>query len=267
MAEDLSFSKRYNHLRSKPINVRDEAPSEFRTFVLEALQSFYPYPQAALKLVCLAVGKIPYSIRSNIHASEWRNVVVELVDAPWFLIYDVVERLHKELRVPNSNDQLEFTRLINIFFEENGYSYRLTSLGKIEYRGEESFEVAVLTASMALQQAGLETARKEIHKALEDLSKRPQPDLTGAVQHAMTGLECAAKEIASEPKLELGKVVKQHPDLFPQPLGDVILKLYGYASNHGRHLLEGREPDVAEVELIVGVATTAATYLARKKLT
>jgi hypothetical protein len=80
----------------------------------------------------------------------------------------------------------------------------------------------------------------------------------------MAGLECAAKQVAKESKLELGKIVKKHPDLFPPPLGDVVTQLYGYASNNGRHLTEGLEPNFAEVELIVGIAATAATYLARK---
>lgn len=117
---------------------------------------------------------------------------------------------------------------------------------------------------MALADARMTTAQTEVHKALEDLAKRPTPDLTGAVQHAMAGLECAAKQVAKEPKLELGKIVKKHTNLFPPPLGDVVTQLYGYASNNGRHLTEGGEPDFAEAELVVGIAATAATYLARK---
>jgi hypothetical protein len=48
----------------------------------------------------------------------------------------------------------------------------------------------------------------EIHKALENLSKRPVPDLTGAVQHAMAALECVANDVCGENGETLGKVVR-----------------------------------------------------------
>jgi hypothetical protein len=126
-----------------------------------------------------------------------------------------------------------------------------------------SFESAVGNAYISLADAGSITARDEIHKALEDLAKRPVADLSGAVQHAMAGLECIANQAAGSSGLELGKVIKSRPDLFPPPLNDVVPKLYGYASNNGRHITEGGEPDFAEAELLVGTAAIVATYLAR----
>ena len=41
------------------------------------------------------------------------------------------------------------------------------------------------TAPSELVTAGLATASEELHKAIEALSRRPTPDLTGAVQHGM----------------------------------------------------------------------------------
>ena len=97
-----------------------------------------------------------------------------------------------------------------------------------------------------------------------DLSKRPEPDLTGAVQHAMAALECTAREITKNPSATLGDILRRHTNLFPKPLNEAVPKLWGYASETGRHLREGRTPTRLEAELIVGVASSCCTYLAGK---
>jgi AbiJ N-terminal domain 4 len=186
-----------------------------------------------------------------------------IMKTQWFHVYDLIEALHHELRFYASHQQ-ELVSLINALFERKGYAYKLTGEGRIEHRGDEAFDAAVRNADIALADAGSTTARNEIHKALEDLAKRPVADLSGAVQHAMAGLECIANQVAESSGLELGKVVKSRPDLFPPPLNEVVPKLYGYASNNGRHITEGGEPDFAEAELLVGTAAIVATYLARK---
>jgi AbiJ N-terminal domain 4 len=253
-----TFSQRYKHFRPAPISIRDDAPASLRRFVLSAVRHFLPYDIQAFKLVYMALGKVP----PDVDSARWNRIRDAIDAAPWFKVYDVVEQFYSRSGIerPELDD---YVTLTNTFFEENGYAYRLVR-GKLEYRGEESFELAVMTADAALTDAGVSTAREEIHKALEDLSKRPKPDLSGAVQHAMAGLECVANYVASTSGLELGKVVKNRPDLFPPPLNEVLPKLYGYASNNGRHLSEGGEPDFAEAELLVGTAAIVATYLARK---
>ncbi len=147
-------------------------------------------------------------------------------------------------------------------FAEHNIPYRMFG-GEIVYKGSESFEATVNTAKSVLAATGKSTARDEMHKALEDLSKRPVPDLTGAVQHAMAALECVANDVCGEKGETLGQVVKKHPDKFPPPLGDAVSKLYGFASEKGRHVTEDGENDPKEVELIVGIAATVATYLSR----
>lgn len=108
------------------------------------------------------------------------------------------------------------------------------------------------------------TAGRELHEALSDLSRRPQPDLTGAIQHAMAALECIARDACGDAKATLGEIMKKYPELIPSPLNEAISKIWGYASEMGRHLREGREPSREEAELIVGLSATCATYLANK---
>jgi hypothetical protein len=62
----------------------------------------------------------------------------------------------------------------------------------------------------------------------------------------------------------LGALIKRHPGLIPKPLDAAVEKAWGYASERARHIQEGNEPIREEAELIVGIAATVATYLARK---
>jgi len=135
--------------------------------------------------------------------------------------------------------------------------------GIIETRGSESFESAVNNAVEALEASKRTTAKSEIHEALRDLSRRPEADLTGAVQHAMAALECVARDVSND-KATLGDILKRYPDLLPKPLDDSVSKAWGYASEMARHLREGRIPTREEAELIVGLSAVVATYLAKK---
>ena len=47
-------------------------------------------------------------------------------------------------------------------------------------------------------------------------------------------------------------------------LDSAVEKAWGFASERGRHIREGEEPTRADAELIVGIAATVATFLARK---
>jgi hypothetical protein len=117
-------------------------------------------------------------------------------------------------------------------------------------------------ATAALQNAGRHTAASELREANADLA-REFPDLTGAVQHALAALECVARDRCDD-HATFGKLLERHPDLFPKPLDKGIEKIWGFASEMGRHLQEGRLPSKEEAELLVGMATACCTYLARK---
>ena len=132
----------------------------------------------------------------------------------------------------------------------------------MRYRGPEGFEAAVKNAYAAVTQHNHRTAASELHEALSDLSRRPQPDRTGAVQHAMASLECAARDVSGS-TATLGDVIKSHRDLMPKPLDVAIEKIWGFTLEHGRHLVEGREPTAQEAELVVGLAAALGAYLAK----
>lgn len=117
-------------------------------------------------------------------------------------------------------------------------------------------------ANLALESANKRTAASELREADADLSRRPA-DLTGAVQHSLAALECVAREHCGD-QATFGKLLERYPDLFPKPLDKGMEKVWGFASEMGRHLREGRTPKEEEAELLVGLATACCTYLARK---
>jgi hypothetical protein len=117
-------------------------------------------------------------------------------------------------------------------------------------------------ANDVLEQSNSSTAASELREANADLSRRP-PDLTGAVQHSLVALECVAREHCHD-NATFGKLLERNSNLFPKPLDKGIEKIWGFASEMGRHLREGRTPEEEEAELLVGLATACCTYLARK---
>ncbi len=162
---------------------------------------------------------------------------------------------------------------VNDFFEDQNVTWQLHTvpvLGlkdtaivapEIVYRGDDAFEMTIRNAKQAVASSEQRTSAQELAEAIHDLSRRPDADLTGAVQHAMAALECFARQIVGERTLTLGVLVKQYPDRFPAPLGEIVSKLYGFACDRGRHVSEGRTPSGADAQFLVSVAAAVITLL------
>lgn len=233
----------------------------------------------------MELGYGPYPLRDAICSvlrvrpdpgnwSEYPNVWGEaeglVYGCDWFKFYDFVEKVYHGVSGRWSSDHdgegveraKRFQDVLNEFFVDEGIGWQMID-GEIVTRGTETFESNIHGAVEALETAGRVTARDEIHEALIDLSRRPVADLTGAVQHAMAALECVARDVCGDERATLGEVIKRYPDTIPKPLDESVAKAWGYASEKARHIREGRTPERREVELIVGLAATVATYLSR----
>jgi hypothetical protein len=93
------------------------------------------------------------------------------------------------------------------------------------------------------------------------LSRRPEPNLSGAVFHAMAAFEALARDIAGLPKATVGEIVKKRRDLFPKPLDKSLEMLWGYASNEARHASETRAVALKEATLLVRLAAALIVYV------
>jgi hypothetical protein len=259
-----SFSKRhgYGNVVPAPISVREDAPHEFRGVLVDLAYEGLKNPSVLREIVCRVLRVRP---DSN-NWSEFPNIdreVRDLMDeAPWYKVYDIAEAIHAGLVQRHRHDAAaNFSQELNTYFVEHGIGWELHQ-GELRYRGPEGFEAAVKNAHAAVTQHNHRTAASELHEALSDLSRRPQPDRTGAVQHAMASLECVARDVSGS-TATLGDVIKAHRNLMPKPLDVAIEKIWGFTSEHGRHLVEGREPTAQEAELVVGLAAALGAYLAK----
>jgi len=262
-----SFSKRhgFRQIHDVPIAVREDAPSELRGVVIQLAYECGFNPTRLRQVVCKSLRKRPDST----NWSEYPNIddeIHSLVDeCQWSRVYDVLEAIVAVMReAPYSYDANKFESEINDYFAENGIGWKLVA-GIVEVRGEDAFEQSIQRAQEQLHASGFSTATSELREAIRDLSRRPAPDVTGAIQHSMAALECVARVASGNEKATLGEILKQHRGTIPRPLDEGVAKLWGYASENARHVTEGREPTFAEAELLVGVVAGVVTYLAKKQ--
>lgn len=218
-------------------------------------------PNAMRDTVCEVLLKRPDP--NNWSAGNVENEVHRLIDAaPWYKVYDIAERIHAELVREDftGSKQADYARRLTQFFREHGVGWQINE-GRIVFRGSEAFTLATRDAVATMQLAGKPTAANEVHEALKDISRRPSADITGAIQHAMAALECVAREVDGSNDT-LGQIIKRLT--VPPPLDGALHRLWGFASEQGRHIQEGREPSFEDAELVVTVASAVSVYLLRQ---
>ena len=259
-----SFSRRHGYSgKAAEITIREDAPGEFRAALLQISGDAGLTPSQLRSIACRVLRKLPDPDNWSEHPNIWYEVRDLVLECPWYRIYDIVEAIYQLLLRQQSDEEAgQFEAEINEYFREAGIGWQLVG-GQIQTRGPEAFESSVSTAVETLKPS-YPTASNEIHEALRDLSRRPEPDATGAIQHAMAALECVSRDICGDPRATLGEILKRYPGVLPKPLDEAVSKAWGYASEAGRHLREGHAPEREEAELVVGVAATIATYLASR---
>ncbi|HEV8483032.1 MAG TPA: hypothetical protein VGK99_11440 [Acidobacteriota bacterium] len=252
MSSSDRFSRRLGfEPEDAEITVRQDAPTGLRIAVVDIAYEAGLQPTQLRRIV----SRVLRVEEESWNWSDFPNVDEEvrrrLRECAWHEVYDIVEAVDHFLRNTSSADFQRpprpdyFANEINLYFRGAGIGWQLVG-GLVQARGPESFQEPVNRAIERLEDAGSMTARNELHQALQDLSRRPVPDLTGAIQHAMVALECIARDVCGDARPTLGQLLSRHPGLIPAPLDQVVEKAWGYASEQGRHLREGREPEQAE---------------------
>ena len=254
------FSQRHGYVEEPPITIREDAPGSIRAALLPILtDNFNMQYKDIREIICPILHTFP-------DANNWseipnvRNEVVELIrECPWYRFYDICEAIYKHWDTWERGE--EFAELLNALFREYGVGWQMRK-GQIVTRGPKDFERTVTKAKKALREAGYETAKSELEEARLDLSRRPKPDVTGAIQHSVAALECVAREM-TDSKETLGQILKKQAAQLgiPKPLDDALGKIWGYASEKGRHLKEGDEPERREAELVLMLASATIAYL------
>ena len=264
--DDLPFSQREGLAPTEaPIKVRHEAPPELRSALIQLGRRVgltYGKIVDAMHAVFL---KSPEGNRSDSDLIREAEGLIHSAD--WPKIYDFAEYIYTRLQNQYTQDaiscQERYENLLNTFFLEHGIGWQMLD-GKIRLRGPHPHESTVAQARKALQSPGRSDAARELDEAHRDLSRRPDPDITGAITHAFAALECLAREVTGDPKSTLGELIKKHPTLFPKPVDEAMAKLWGYASDSARHVRQGGTPDLSEAILVVGIAASSVSSLIEK---
>jgi AbiJ-like protein len=137
----------------------------------------------------------------------WEEVQSLIRGSEWFKVYDFVEALQANFAQRGDNS---FADAVNEFFADEGIGWQLID-GQIITRGPEAFETIVTEATAALETSKRPTAAGHLHEALQGLSRRPEPDLSGAAYHAMGALEGVARDLTGDPKATLGEILNVTP--------------------------------------------------------
>ncbi len=247
--------------------VRDDAPLELRSVVVDVAYECGLSPNQLRKVVTKQLR-----LRKTDDHQGWAHVDSqnrEMLDrCQWFEVFDVVEAIHAELssldRRWMSKSAHRFEVELNDYLQRRGFAWHLTS-GRVEGSPTPGFTAAVSEARQVLDEPGHKAARKELDEAVRDLSRRPIPDLTGALHHSLAALECVARSSTGDSRATLGVIVSRHRgQLLPRPIAEAAEKLWGYSSETARHVREGTEPEGPEAALAVHAAAAVITYLKRK---
>src|ERR1700749_3456693 len=249
-----SFSERNGIVNREVAITTPDAPASLRSTLVDIAYAVGIKPSALRTIVCRVLFEAPD--RNNWSDPNVDGEVRELLmSAAWYDIYDVIEQICVALNANqspmffhNSANYVQFERELNRLFLRRGLGWLLVK-SRIEYRGDEAVAVALKEAPALLDASGRQTASIELHEAIKDLSRRPSPEVTGAIQHAMAALECAARDLGSS-KETLGDLLRRQRLSIPPPLDGALEKLWGYASNNGRHLTEGKPPSFEDAELV-----------------
>lgn len=265
------FSKRYGFRpEDPPIAIWEDAPSDFRHEILKIAEDCGLKPHDLRDVVCRVLRKRPEPSNWSPYPNVWSEAVRHVANCEWYRVYDIIEAIYRRLQTgtawPRDESDLGcdfFAARVNQLLSESGIGWQLRD-GCVQARGEEAYEIVVRDVGLCLGDAGRTTAQSELQEAVRDISRRPSPDITGAIQHSMAALECVVRNVTGKPKLTLGELTKRHKDLFPSPLDVAVEKLWGFASENARHVREGLAPTREEAMLVVGLAATLSNYLIHK---
>lgn len=255
-----SFSERYGYSKI-PANhfIYEDAPEQLREYIKKVVYADMGMgPRFLRPIIC---STLLVQVDPN-NWSEYPNIDHEVNEhlhgMEWYQVFDFIETLAKVFETRRQSE--EYESLMNSGFRRLGIGWQLKD-GIVQTRGDEDFEENLNIAQEKLEESRFAIARKELKEAIMDLSKRPEPDLRGTIQHSIGALESVAREITGDRKKTLGEILKFHPDIVPKPLDEALSKMWGYASEFARHVREDRDVERKEVQLILGISSTIITYL------
>lgn len=254
-----TFSDRHNHQPADAdITIREDAPEAFRYAVLQFAVDNDMGPHSLRDIACSILFIAPNRKNWSAYPNVWDEVQRLLGDAPWYRVYDIAEAIYRRLR-PDLAEK--YANGLNRYFRQAGIGWQMTPEG-IMYRGDETYAATTQSAAAILLVTNRQRAANEIKEAIKDISRRPEPDTTGAIQHSIAALECVVRDVLDAPNDTLGTLL---PRLgLPRPLDTAVEKMWGFSSERARHVREGETLDDVQAELVVSVACAVSAFIAKR---
>lgn len=258
----LPFSERYGYQAPEvEITVREDAPDVVRGAV-DVLSKRAGLSRKDMRTVVCDV-LLRYHDRDN--WTEYPNVDREVTtlisQCPWHKVYDIAEQVYATVALRGDTEEAnDFSNRLNQVFRENGIGWEMKD-GMVVARGD-VLNPTYSEAISVLEETRRPVAANEIRESIRDISRRPKPDISGAIQHAIVGLEVVARDVTGKPKPNLGALVQSLE--LPSDLAEAVRKLWRYSSESARHGREGNAPDLTEAKLVVTVACAVSTFLVER---
>ena len=238
-----------------PITIRNDAEYSFRMWLVSLSKRVGLNVKTILNIIC----RCTYQGEDRNWGDEYieNEAKDKLGNTAWYYVYDVVESLYDSI---NTTKKQEFASEVNTYFIENGYGWKFEN-SQVLFRGNEIEEHTFANAIQSLSTNP--TAQSELKLALDNISKRPNADSTGTIQHAMAAFECFCRQKFGVTTSTLGEIIQRNRSSFTPPLDNAIDKLWGFASNHGRHIQNGGEATEAEAEFILNICSSLIVYMSK----
>jgi len=257
----VSFSKKHAYSATPAIKFREDAPEGLRYAVIQAAYSELNYTQIR-EVICLTIHEAP-DVNNWSEIPNIRNEVHGIMTSlEWYRVYDVIEELVSYIEDRRGYDAVEgFAARVNGIFEDCGAGWQLVANEGVVLRGEADFENVLDDASTSLSEAAFDVAKRELREALADLSRRPEPDLTGAIHHALGALESTMRYIDGSEK-DFNTLASKVG--LPRPLDESLKKVWGFSSTFGRHVSPTNIPSENDARLIVHLSAAYCEFLTKE---
>src|SRR5690554_5996346 len=190
-----TFSDRHGYKGTDAeITIREDAPEGLRYAVPLIAQGAGMTPTAMRRIICQVLLVPPDPSNWSDYPNVWDEVNGLITDCSWNKVYDIAEALHAALANADPDRARQFADRLNQYFREHGIGWQMQD-GEIAFRGSEVFADTTQEAVNVLTDTGRQRAGNEIHEALRDISRRPEPDVTGAIQHVIAALESTVRDV------------------------------------------------------------------------
>jgi hypothetical protein len=196
------FSQRYGYIERPTVSpsdlIREDAPEGVRVGFLELFKERLG-PGNLREIVCRVLRKRPDPNSWSVYPNIWEEVQELVHEAPWPMFYDVVEAVVESY---SGTERKSVADQLNELSTEEQLAWHIVNAPVVLRTGDVTDEI-VAYAEEGLEDSGRSTALTELQKAVQALSRRPQPDTRDAVRWALGAMEAVARDITGDRNVKL----------------------------------------------------------------